>query len=238
MVVFVFSFDAMAYFGMLPLMKAFLGQDIGIRPAFASTWVSLFAGAVSLVMLFIGKPTEGKLGIRRSLILSLVLALVGRAAYSLAPFAGGAPLVAVALAVIALAEGINQPVCYAGVKRYTSAETSSMGFAVLYTGLNFGAMVQRSSAATRRQRSSLVLMAEQRRREPPTPIRVSSSSSSPFCRCERCSLTSGSRCPSTSSARTPTRSPIGWSGSSSPSTRSSSSSRFPRSPRSRRSTTC
>jgi dipeptide/tripeptide permease len=140
LVIFAFSIDAMAYFGILPLMKAYLGQDIGIRPALASTWVSLFTGALSIVMLFVGKPTEVRLGIRKSIILALALAVVGRVIYSSAPFAGGAPTLAVSLVVVAIGEGILQPVCYAGVKRYTTEETSSMGFALLYAGLNFGAM--------------------------------------------------------------------------------------------------
>ncbi|MBX3209275.1 MAG: MFS transporter [Labilithrix sp.] len=141
LVIFAFAFDAMAYFGVLPLMKAFIGQDIGIRPAIASTWVSLFTGALTLVMLFVGKPTEGYLGIRKSLILALFLSFTGRILYSSAPFAGGAAMLAVSLAVVAIGEGILQPVAYAGVKRYTTEKTGSMGFALLYAGLNFGAML-------------------------------------------------------------------------------------------------
>lgn len=141
LVIFAFAFDAMAYFGMLPLMKAFLGQDIGISPAIASTWVSLFTGALTLVMLFVGKPTEGYLGIRRSLIIALFLSFTGRVLYSSAPWAGGAASLAVSLIIVALGEGVLQPVAYAGVKRYTTEKTSSMGFALLYAGLNFGAML-------------------------------------------------------------------------------------------------
>jgi MFS family permease len=140
-VIFAFTFDAMAYFGILPLMKPFLGQDIGIRPELASWWVSIFTGMVTLVMLFVGKPTEGRLGIRKSLILALALAFGGRLIYASAPFAGGAVQLAISLAVVALAEGIMVPVAYAGIKQYTSEKTSSMGFALLYTGLNFGAML-------------------------------------------------------------------------------------------------
>jgi dipeptide/tripeptide permease len=141
LVIFAFGFDAMAYFGVLPLMKAFLGQDIGIRPALASTWVSIFTGALTLVMLFVGKPTEGYLGIRKSLILALFLSLTGRILYSSAPFLGGVSMLAISLVVVALGEGILQPVAYAGVKKYTSEKTGSMGFALLYAGLNFGAML-------------------------------------------------------------------------------------------------
>ncbi len=141
LVLFAFTFDGMAYFGILPLMKAFIGQDIGIRPAFASTWVSIFTGALTFVMLFVGKPTEGYLGIRKSLVLALFLSFAGRILYSSAPYAGGAASLAISLAVVALGEGILQPVAYAGVKMYTTEKTGSMGFALLYAGLNFGAML-------------------------------------------------------------------------------------------------
>jgi proton-dependent oligopeptide transporter, POT family len=141
LVIFVFAFDAMAYFGILSLMKPFLTQDIGISPGWASVWVSIFTCALTAVMLVVGKPTEGYLGIRKSIILALLLCLGGRLVYSSAPFLGGAVLLAVSLAVIALGEGILQPVVYAAVKRYTTEKTSSMGFALLYSGMNFGAML-------------------------------------------------------------------------------------------------
>lgn len=141
MVIFAFTFDGMAYYGILPLMKMFIGQDLGVRPELASTWVSLFTGAVTLVMLFVGKPTEGRLGVRKSLILALALGVGGRVLYGSAPYVGGLASLTISLLVIALSEGILQPVAYAGVKRYTTAETSSMGFALLYAGLNFGAML-------------------------------------------------------------------------------------------------
>jgi proton-dependent oligopeptide transporter, POT family len=140
-VILAYTFDATAYYGIILLMKAFLGQDLHIAPALASTWVSLFTGAISIVMLFVGKTTESRLGLRKSIALALALAFVGRLAYVGSAFVGGAALLAPSLALVALAEGIIQPSSYAGVKRYTNAETSSMGFALLYAGLNFGAMI-------------------------------------------------------------------------------------------------
>lgn len=148
LIIFAFALDGAAYFGMLPLMKAFLGEDVGVRPELASTWVSAFTAALTGVMLFVGKPTEGRLGIRKSILLALLLALVGRILYSSAPFYGGAALVAVSLGVVALGEGILQPVAYAGVKRYTTPATSSMGFALLYAWMNFGAMLIGPVSAT------------------------------------------------------------------------------------------
>jgi proton-dependent oligopeptide transporter, POT family len=139
LVIFAFSFDAMAYFGILPLMKAYVGEDVGIPPAHASVWVSVFTGALTLVMLFVGRPAEEKLGIRRGILLALVLVVVGRGLYGSAPFLGGAAMLAVSLAVVALGEGVLQPVAYAGIKRYTDVKSGAMGYAMLYALFNLGA---------------------------------------------------------------------------------------------------
>lgn len=139
LVIFAFSLESMAYFGILPLMKPYLGQDIGITPGLASTWVSVFTGALTLVMLFVGKPAEDRLGIRKGILVALALIIVGRAVYSSAPFAGGAVGIAVSLLIVALGEGILQPIAYAGVKKYTTEKNGAMGYAVLYAFFNLGA---------------------------------------------------------------------------------------------------
>lgn len=137
-VIFAFSFDAMAYFGILPLMKPYLGQDVGIDPKVASVWVSVFTGSLTLVMLFVGKLAD-KLGIRRGMSAALAVVIAGRVLYGLAPFAGGAVMLAASLLVVALGEGIMQPVAYAGVKSYTDAKTGPMGYAMLYAIMNLAA---------------------------------------------------------------------------------------------------
>jgi len=139
LVIFAFSLESMAYFGILPLMKPYIAQDVGISPALASTWVSLFTGSLTLVMLFVGKPAEDRLGIRKGIILALFLIIAGRALYGSAPFMGGAAILAVSLLIVALGEGILQPIAYAGVKKYTDEKNGAMGYAVLYALFNLGA---------------------------------------------------------------------------------------------------
>jgi proton-dependent oligopeptide transporter, POT family len=139
LVILAFSLESMAYFGILPLMKPFIGQDVGVSPALASTWVSVFTGSLTLVMLFVGKPAEDKLGIRKGIIVSLLFIIAGRALYVGSPFVGGAALLAVSLIVVAFGEGILQPIAYAGVKKYTDEKNGAMGYAVLYAFFNLGA---------------------------------------------------------------------------------------------------
>lgn len=138
--VFAFTFDGMAYFGVLPLMKPFLAQDLGIKPQYASIWVSCFTGSLTIAMLLVGKG-ENLLGIRKSLILALVFSSVGRLLYASSPFVGGLVGLATSLVVVAVGEATVQVMCYAGVKKYTTEKNSSMGYALLYAGLNFGAML-------------------------------------------------------------------------------------------------
>lgn len=139
LVILAFSLEMMAYFGFLPLMKPFIAQDVGISPAFASTWVSVFTGALTLVMLFVGKPAEDKLGVRKGILVALLLVVFGRTLYVGSPFWGGAAVLAVSLVIVAIGEGILQPVAYAGVKKYTSEKNGAMGYAVLYALFNLGA---------------------------------------------------------------------------------------------------
>jgi MFS family permease len=139
--IFAFAVDSAAYFGVLTLMTTFMHDDIGLSDGFSSICVSIFTGLVTLFMLGVGGAAE-KLGIRKGLILALALAVLGRFIYAGAPFAGDKAIkvgvVLFSLLVVAVAEGINQPLCYAGVKQYTNEKTSSMGYAMLYAMMNLG----------------------------------------------------------------------------------------------------
>lgn len=150
LVLFAFSVDAMAYFGALTLMHEFLHQDLGIRDVWAGPIVSCFTGAVTLFMLWPGGRAERR-GVRRGVLWALAACLVGRAVTAAAPlFAGGGGAAAAAsspsaarllalglgLGLVALGEGVLQPVAYAGVKRFTDAKTSAMGYALLYAAMN------------------------------------------------------------------------------------------------------
>lgn len=138
LVIFAFSVDAAAYFGVLPLMTSYLKSDLHVAGKHASLFVSLFTGAVTFVMLGMSKSVEDKLGTRFGLIVALMLSSLGRALYGSSAFFGGMGLLVVSLAITALGEGILQPVAYAGVKRYTSEKDGAMGYALLYAFMNLG----------------------------------------------------------------------------------------------------
>ena len=137
LVVFAFSADLMAYYGVLPLMRSYMHADIGLSDAAATIPVSIFTGAVTVFWIAIGGVAE-KLGVRRGLLAALALCIVGRAIYASAVFGGAAKLAIVGLSilVVAIAEGMMQSAAYLGVKQYTTEKTSAMGFATLYGVMN------------------------------------------------------------------------------------------------------
>jgi dipeptide/tripeptide permease len=137
-----YAIDAAAYFGVLTLMTEYLTQDLGLTDAWASRVVSFFTMAVTLFMIGVGGAAERR-GVRKGVLLALALALVGRVGYAAAGGAGAAriPVVLVGLLIVALGEGILQPVAYAGIKQYTDEKTSSMGYALMYAAMNLAIVV-------------------------------------------------------------------------------------------------
>jgi proton-dependent oligopeptide transporter, POT family len=135
-----FVVDSAAYFGVLTLMSTYLSTDLGWGDVRAGVTVSVFTMAITLLMLGAGSLAEG-FGLRRAILFALLLATLGRIVFSLAPHwsgAAGAVVVLGALLVVAVGEGILQPVCYSGVKQYTDEKTSAMGYALIYAIMNLG----------------------------------------------------------------------------------------------------
>ncbi len=135
-----FVVESMAYFGMLTLMSEYLSTNLRWGDQWAGLAVSFLTMAITLFMLGVGSLAEG-LGIRRAIILALLITTLGRLIYCLA--AGLSPgwgifAIVVTLVVIAIGDAIIQPVCYAGVKQYTDEKTSSMGYAMIYALMNLG----------------------------------------------------------------------------------------------------
>ena len=135
-----FMIDSMAYFGILTLMQEYLHLDVKLADWVAGFFISFFTGAVTVFMIGFGGVGE-KLGWCRGLALAITLCLVGRIGYCLAPgvgFAAALALVLAGLVLIALGEGMVQPVCYAGIKQFTDEKTSAMGYGLIYAIMNFG----------------------------------------------------------------------------------------------------
>jgi len=136
-----FVVDSAAYFGVLTLMTTYLSTDLVWGDKWAGVSVSVFTMLITLLMLGLGSLAEG-FGLRRAIITGLVMTIIGRLLYCLAPGVGGGTLVAitviVSLIAVASGEAILQPVCYSGIKQYTDEKTSSMGYGLIYALMNLG----------------------------------------------------------------------------------------------------
>ena len=137
--------EGLTYFGVLTLLALFFNSYIGLNDINAGQMVGVLTGGITIAMTLFG-ATVDIIGVRKALLASLGLMLVGRVLLSVSPAFGGpaglwsAPhLVAMfgILWVIA-GYGIYQPACYAAVKQFTTAKTAAMGYAMLYALMNLG----------------------------------------------------------------------------------------------------
>ena len=140
---FAYWLDGISYFGMLTLLAMFFHDVAGLSDTTGHKLVSIYTGIITGSMLVFG-PVSDRLGVRRSLIISLVLYLVGRTALPLLPHLfvpGSIPLIVVAIIALVIAgagNGFMQPSVYAGVRKFTDEKTSAMGYGLLYAGMNLG----------------------------------------------------------------------------------------------------
>jgi MFS family permease len=135
--------DGVAYFGMLTLLTIYFHDVAGMSDDTGHKLVSIYAGLISGTMLLFG-PLSDRLGVRKSLIVSIGLYIVGRAALPLAPQfvpVGTTEMVVfclTALVIAAAGNGFMQPACYAGVRKFSDEKTAAMGYGLLYAGMNLG----------------------------------------------------------------------------------------------------
>ena len=138
--------DGVAYFGMLIMLTMFFHDIAGLSDDTGHKLVSIYTGLITGTMLLFG-PLTDRLGVRRSLIISLILFIIGRAALplSIGIFPPGSTAIMmfclVALVVAAAGNGFMQPSCYAGVRKFTDEKTAAMGYGLLYAGMNLGIVV-------------------------------------------------------------------------------------------------
>jgi MFS family permease len=135
--------DGVAYFGMLTLLTMFFHDVAGMSDDTGHKLVSIYAGLISGTMLLFG-PLTDRLGVRKPLMVSIALYIVGRSARPLAPDfvpIGSTAMVVFCLAALVIAaagNGFMQPACYAGVRKFSDEKTAAMGYGLLYAGMNLG----------------------------------------------------------------------------------------------------
>ena len=137
--------EGLTYFGVVGLLAIFFNEHIKLNDINAGQMVGVLTAGITLSMLILG-ATVDIIGLRKSLIISLVAMLAGRILLTLSPqlssstgFGSTSHLLAMlGIFGIVIGYGIYQPACYAGVKRFTTEKSSAMGYAMLYALMNLG----------------------------------------------------------------------------------------------------
>lgn len=139
--------EGLVYFGILTVLGKYLSESVGMADLHAGWVYSGFTGGITLAMLFLGGVAD-RIGVRRALLLSLGLMVIGRFLLGASGVAfehgqgassGMFILVTAGLAVVVFGYGIYQPAAYAAVKQFTDEKTSTMGYAMIYGLMNLGA---------------------------------------------------------------------------------------------------
>ena len=140
---YIYWLDGVAYFGMLTLLAMYFHDILGMSDDAGHKIVSAYMALITGFMLIFG-PVSDKLGVRKSLLVSVALYIIGRTALPLAPHflpAESGTLLAVVFAGLLLAaagNGFMQPASYAGVRKFSDKKTATMGYGLLYAGMNLG----------------------------------------------------------------------------------------------------
>ncbi|NUM70109.1 MAG: MFS transporter [Ignavibacteriaceae bacterium] len=137
--------EGLTYFGVVGLLTIFFNENIGLNDIQSGQMVGVLTAGITLAMLILG-ATVDIIGVRKSLLISLLFMLTGRILLALSPslipstgWLSASHLIAMlGIFGIILGYGIYQPACYAGVKRFTDEKTSAMAYAMLYALMNLG----------------------------------------------------------------------------------------------------
>lgn len=140
---YIYWLDGVAYFGMLTLLAMYFHDILGMTDDSGHKIVSAYMALITGFMLVFG-PISDKLGVRKSLLVSAALYIIGRSALPLAPHilpVDSSLLLVVVFAGLLLAaagNGFMQPASYAGVRKFSDKDTAAMGYGLLYAGMNLG----------------------------------------------------------------------------------------------------
>lgn len=148
----VFLLDGAAYFGILNILTLHLGTTVGLGDVWAGRLIAYLTGALTLFMA-LGGGWVDRLGVRRTMTLTIAASFVGRALLVAAPYLPfSLGVVFLALTLMAFGAGLLQTAVYAAVKQSTDSRTSAMGFSFVYALMNLGIVLESLSSSPIRAR--------------------------------------------------------------------------------------
>jgi MFS family permease len=141
--------EGMCYFGVLGYLAIYFSDYVFKGVPHADIWshdmVGVLTAGITIAMLFLGFVPD-RFGVRKAMLLSFAIMVVGRALMSVGPFIGLEPglwgglhiLTLAGMFFVVIGYGMYQPAAYAGVRKFTNEKTAAMGFAMLYALMNLG----------------------------------------------------------------------------------------------------
>ena len=137
--------EGLVYFGVVGYLVLYFTDIVKLNDISSGQMVGFLTAGITLAMLFLGATVDW-IGVRKSLIISILFMLAGRILLTAAPEMSGNSglwngihiISMLGLLGIILGYGIYQPACYTAVKQFTTEKTSAMGYAMLYAIMNLG----------------------------------------------------------------------------------------------------
>lgn len=129
--------ESLCYFSSVLVLMVFLTQDMGLSDVKAGTIFGIFSASMSFFMLFVGFVADS-LGIKKALIVGLVIALIGRVsiAFSTSPW-----IVYPGLAVLSVGFAYMIPLLAAAVALFSTKSTRKFAFSWYYVVMNVGSLL-------------------------------------------------------------------------------------------------
>jgi POT family proton-dependent oligopeptide transporter len=150
-VILAYAIEGLSYFGILTYLAIYFSDFVFQGVAHPDIWshdmVMVLTAGIAISMVVFGFVPD-KYGVRKALILSFILLLIGRTIFSAAPTLMGLTpdglwsllhvISLLGILFMLLGYGIYQPAAYAAVRQFTTPKTASMGYAMLYAVMNLG----------------------------------------------------------------------------------------------------
>ncbi len=129
--------ESLCYFSSVLVLMAFLTQDMGLTDVQAGTIFGIFSASMSFFMLFVGFIADS-LGIKKALIVGLLIALVGRVAIT---FTTEPWIIYPGLFVLSVGFAYMIPLLAAAVKLFSTKRAQKYAFSWYYVVMNVGSLI-------------------------------------------------------------------------------------------------
>lgn len=129
--------ESICYFSSVLVLMIFLTQDMGLTDTEAGIIFGVFSASMSFFMLFVGFIADS-LGIKRALLIGLIIALVGRIAitFTLNPY-----IVYPGLFVLSVGFAYMIPLIAAAVKLFSTRKAQKYAYSWYYVVMNVGSLI-------------------------------------------------------------------------------------------------